>query len=561
MPITAIISQPTSGNMYAAYRPVVFIVRATRTDGNFRPPVVYCDIYINGVYYKTNPKTQYTSATLSDSDWTFDIQDALQEYLTKPNPGENGGANFINDTTSLANVYCKFRSSGYDGSGFMQPEGTAPTPGTGSTPPVPGTGTQSNTFIAVNMLLQHEQNQDVATHLNAYKTGTWNNNVFPLSHRGQESAPYNINLNDSDYFPIINLSGKTISCLALYYKKKGASSFIRVSDCAGCEPASFPSFTLPDATEDVPYSYSVTLVGSLAIILMGSGGPSWMSIGIYGDQLKFTGTPTSGDIGTGESVMVMIKNDCSSTITIYKTINVNAKPACVAVSLSGSIPGTAAFGTPYSGTLTLSGSAPYSLTIINKPSWMSIAIVGGDVKFTGTPDAYGTNLPVEIKVENCTSDDDTYSTTVSVTCTAPTIDSDGMGDAMAGVPYNGYVDVNGTLPITLSDINVPAWVTGVTISGNRVTVTGTPPSVASGVTIAFKINNCGTYAYSTTIDVNAPCQEYYNDSGSTLNGIDYVDCDGTPYYNQTIYDGQNICVQSISGGDFAYLTHIGPCIS
>ena len=48
-----IISQPNEiANVHAAYRPIVFDVQNIN-----EPPVVYCDIYFNGVYYKTMAKT------------------------------------------------------------------------------------------------------------------------------------------------------------------------------------------------------------------------------------------------------------------------------------------------------------------------------------------------------------------------------------------------------------------------------------------------------------------------------------------------------------------------
>src|SRR5689334_16037008 len=109
MPIGAIISQPESNSLKAAYRPVVLRVAATKTDNSAQPPVVYCDIYFNDVYYKSISKSQYTVLNLSNSEWQFDIQDAAQEYLKKF-LGNNGEAAVVEATTIITKVFCRFRS-------------------------------------------------------------------------------------------------------------------------------------------------------------------------------------------------------------------------------------------------------------------------------------------------------------------------------------------------------------------------------------------------------------------------------------------------------------------
>ncbi len=89
MPISSIILQPAANDLKAAYRPVTLTVSATATGGG-TPPVVYCDIYVNGTYYKSLEKTQYTVS----GQWKFDIQDACQEVL-ESNIAANGGTNSV----------------------------------------------------------------------------------------------------------------------------------------------------------------------------------------------------------------------------------------------------------------------------------------------------------------------------------------------------------------------------------------------------------------------------------------------------------------------------------
>lgn len=221
MPIISIIDQPSINVLSAAYRPIVFKVEATATGGGPKPPVVYCDIYFNGKYYKSISKTIYAELLDSSTAWQFDIQDACQEYLGKV-LGPNGGASIIYASNILVQVYCKFRSSGIDVNGFIQSDGTAPVQGTLYTQPVPGAGEQSNTFFVCNSTLQHDQNQNLTDHLNAYKKRTWADDCFPATHR---SDNYRVGINQSDYFPILVSPSTCPGKLRLRYKYIGQSTY------------------------------------------------------------------------------------------------------------------------------------------------------------------------------------------------------------------------------------------------------------------------------------------------------------------------------------------------
>jgi hypothetical protein len=224
MPITAIPNQPGTNSIQAAYRPIVIITRASAEDGVPLPPVVYCDIYFGGVFYKTLSKTQSNIVNAEDSDWQFDLQDAAQEYLKKY-LGINGGSALLSALPVMTKCYCRLRSSNWDANGFILPDGVAPIQATGSTPAVSGTGLPTNDFFILNATLQHEDNQDLATHLNAFKTRTWNGNSYPLTHRPDG---YHISMTDSDYFPVMIPSTICVGGLALNYKYKGQSTIRRL---------------------------------------------------------------------------------------------------------------------------------------------------------------------------------------------------------------------------------------------------------------------------------------------------------------------------------------------
>ncbi len=223
MPITAITVQPPSSTVHAAYRPIIFQVKAVSTFDTIQPPVVYCDIYLGSIYYKTLSKTLY----MSSGEWQFDIQDAAQEYLRKY-LAPNGGADIYPASLGMTKLFCRFRSSGINTNGFIIPEAIVPVQGTSSSVPIPGTGFESNTIFAVNATLQHEDNQNLAIHLNGYKSGIWSNSAFPLTHR---PIRYSLNVGDNDYYPIAYVGVSPLKCLRLHYRFKGQSGYLSKTKC------------------------------------------------------------------------------------------------------------------------------------------------------------------------------------------------------------------------------------------------------------------------------------------------------------------------------------------
>ena len=191
------------------------------------PPVVYCDVYNNGIFYKTLSKTQYTTLNNNDSTWVFDIQDICQEVLKKT-IGINGDKNIEITSNIMNSMYCCFRSSSFDIDGLLQQDTIIPIQSTSSSPAVAGTGMQSNTFFIVNSTLQFSSFQDLATHLNVFKNLTWSSNAWPLTHR---QNGYQISVNNSDFFPIIYVGDSPLSCIKLFYKYRGQSTWNTLTQC------------------------------------------------------------------------------------------------------------------------------------------------------------------------------------------------------------------------------------------------------------------------------------------------------------------------------------------
>ena len=209
-----IISQPGDTSrlrIAAAYRPVVFDVEFL---GN--PPVTYCDIYFNGVYYKTLSKTFPERQKI----YRFDIADACQEFLSSElAPINSGGMNIPKN--HFLECFCKFRSSKIDTNGFIKQEEKVPVQETNSTPSVSGDGIQSLSFYVLNTTLQHENNQILKKHLEhiernlVYPQSIASQNTLPLTHRPMN---YKVCVNDSDYFPFVSCFMPKKIVLQLKYK-------------------------------------------------------------------------------------------------------------------------------------------------------------------------------------------------------------------------------------------------------------------------------------------------------------------------------------------------------
>lgn len=518
MPIISIIDQPATNDLKAAYRPIVFKVRASRTDGNSHPPVVYCDIYVNGIYYKTTPKTQYVVLNVTDSDWQFDIQDALQEVLKAFLPAN--GASVVTEAASIiAMVYCKFRSSGYDANGFITPEGTAPIQGTGTIAPVAGTGTQSNSFYVPNVALQHEQNQNLSAHLNYYKTGTWASNVFPLTHR---KNGYKICNGDSDFFPVINLSDKDLKCLVIHYKKKGDSNFSTQTYCPGapCIPVVVPAFSFDHATKDVSYSKTITVTGTAPFEYSNVVAPSWMAVSVSGASITFHGTPGASDVGDDVPVSFDVANSCGS-ISVNKTIDV-AATTCIPVGIVGTPVLPDGFvGVFYTYSFGLSGDANFTFGATTKPAWMNIGIneTTKTVTLSGTPTAAVTDEPISLEITNCSSDSVLFADTIDIAMETVEITGSAAntGSRTVKVSLNQVVPCDVTFPIlgTYDDNGTPTeFSANVTVLGNQ--LDGILYNAAPAVIICLKpttsgddkfifSDTCGNTTYIFTLTIDNPC--------------------------------------------------------
>jgi hypothetical protein len=211
MAIIAITQQPSEAALQACMRPIVF-----KTTTAITVPMVFCDLYINDLYKGTFEATAYESRSATVTEWKFDIRSKVQEYFTQAKPAAFNGSEIV-PAGSSCRVFVKLRDSSIV-SGILIPEGPEPVQAFGTELPIPGGGTSSNQFYVFFFTLQHEHNQNLATHLTYYRNGDWRSEAYPLSHRPRTG--YQVLPGQTDYFPFaLNQEDVVFGKLRLHYRR------------------------------------------------------------------------------------------------------------------------------------------------------------------------------------------------------------------------------------------------------------------------------------------------------------------------------------------------------
>ena len=164
------------------------------------------------------------------------------------------------------------------------------------------------------------------------------------------------------------------------------------------------TFNMPNAYGGLPYypyNYVVQLTGSLGfqIDLSTIIKPAWMDIAIVSNTLVFTSNVLPTPIATGVQVYVQIKNKCG-LITLTDTIDV-LNTTCQPPQFNAApIAPDGIIGVPYNGFVSLSGSAPFAITIIVAPTWMVFTPTPTGIQLSGIPTQIG-NEPINIDISTC----------------------------------------------------------------------------------------------------------------------------------------------------------------
>jgi hypothetical protein len=108
---------------------------------------------------------------------------------------------------------------------------------------------------------------------------------------------------------------------------------------------------------------------------------------------------------------------CPLDLTVFTTANIGYSwnaPPCVPVTLPVVTLPDARVNIAYSETIALTGSAPFTLSDVVKPDWMTIAVNGSNVNFTGTPTAQAQNVTISFKVNNCSGSSADFTDAIDV---------------------------------------------------------------------------------------------------------------------------------------------------
>lgn len=168
MAIVDVIAPGALMSVWPAYRPIVFLAQDI---GAVRyAPVVYCDVYFDGVYYKTIiATTPYVRFNALNALFRFDIQGLAQEYqrtlvpdlAVTPYPLQQVYLEGSGRQYGMCKCWVKIRTSSVDSYGVVTPETPAPVQRTVDTPPIEGVGAVSGAIYIVNASLQVMDSQDL----------------------------------------------------------------------------------------------------------------------------------------------------------------------------------------------------------------------------------------------------------------------------------------------------------------------------------------------------------------------------------------------------------------
>lgn len=173
---------------------------------------------------------------------------------------------------------------------------------------------------------------------------------------------------------------------------------------------------------------------------------------------------------------------------------------CVAAGFENSLP-NGILGVPYTASLSLLGTGPFTISSEALPSWMSAAIVVDTVQFTGTPDATGV-AGVTIQVENCDGFPADFTQAISIM--PPTInfffEASGAGVVVGGVENIDLVMV-GTFPIvapgTASGYHID-FTGAIKVNINSIVFPMNLRLMKNGLQIEFiPVDTAGEYTFST----------------------------------------------------------------
>ena len=285
-----------------------------------------------------------------------------------------------------------------------------------------------------------------------------------------------------------------------------ASANIKATDSSspaltvtGAEPitisASVPTLTtgtLPAGVVGTPYSATIGVTGGTApysCVFTSGTLPAGLTLGA---NCLVSGTPTAA--GTASLVVKAVDSSSpTQTVSGPESITITASAPTLVITS----PPAGVVGTPYSGTIPVTGGkAPYTcaLTAGTLPAGITL---GTNCAVTGTATTAGsTTIAVKATDSSSPSGISTGPVTLTFTATAPTLTTGTLPNGVVNTPYTATIGVTGgTAPYTcaLSSGTLPA---GLTLATNCV-VSGTPTTAGTSVPVV-KVTDSSSPAQTVT---------------------------------------------------------------
>lgn len=213
--------------------------------------------------------------------------------------------------------------------------------------------------------------------------------------------------------------------------------------------------------------------------------------------------------------MCIAQADFKVAVTPFAIRNNNCQDCaevipCVVVSVADFSLPDAHPDVAYNYSINLLGTAPFEIADIVKPAWMTVALTGSVVSFSGTPADAAAAASVSATITNqCgTASFDKQVTVTDIGCIPVSIDTLALPNAYVGIDYNSTFTLDGTQPFALGAIIKPSWM-NVDLSGNAVTLTGIPDATQQDIEVSIEVTNCGsdTVTLAVTMDVLEPVVE------------------------------------------------------
>jgi large repetitive protein len=286
----------------------------------------------------------------------------------------------------------------------------------------------------------------------------------------------------------------------------GGSAYFALEEALTASQITVPlAANCPPATATVGVAYQATLTGS-----GGNGSYLWsLYSGTLGNLTLTPGGVISGIPNAPGTLNFSLQIGDTAQDPIQ--VQVAAPPP---LTLSCNAPAASLVpGSQYSASCTAAGgSASYTWSYSNVPTWLTIQAVGGTATLAGTvPSPPPSSYTPTITVTDSSSPVQTKSQTVTINvgATPLTLTCPATSTATVGAAFSATCSVTGGTPGYTWNYSLPSWLTGGT-SGATVTLSGTPPAPPpSSYSVSVVVTDSTsptkqTKSQNITINVTAP---------------------------------------------------------